>query len=40
MSVLSGRLRYQRSALPAPHQLGIHVDATQFLALVQNWRDT
>jgi hypothetical protein len=35
MSALSGKLRYERSALPAPHQLGLHVDAEQFLALVK-----
>jgi hypothetical protein len=35
MSTLLGKLRYERSALPAPHQLGLHVDAEQFLALVK-----
>ena len=35
MSALAGRLRYERSALPAHHQLGLHVDADAFLALVQ-----
>jgi len=35
MSALSGKLWYERSALPAPHQLGLHVDAEQFLALVK-----
>ena len=35
MSSLSGKLRYERSALPAQHQLGLHVDAQEFLALVK-----
>jgi hypothetical protein len=35
MSAVSGRLRYERSALPAQHQLGLHVDAEEFLALVK-----
>ncbi len=35
MSALSGRLRFERSALPPAHQLGLHVDAEEFLALVQ-----
>ncbi len=39
MSALSGRLRYERSALPPAHQLGLHVDAEEFLALVQGPRD-
>jgi hypothetical protein len=34
MSALSGKLRYERSALPPQHQLGMHVDAGEFLALV------
>jgi hypothetical protein len=34
MSGLAGRLRYERSALPAAHQLGLHVDAAAFLALI------
>jgi hypothetical protein len=34
MSALSGKLRYVRSALPAEHQLGLHVDAESFLPLV------
>jgi hypothetical protein len=40
MSALSGRLRYERSALPPRHQLGLHVDPDEFLALVhaQDWR--
>lgn len=33
MSALAGRLRYERSALPARHQLALHVDANAFLAL-------
>lgn len=36
MSSLSGRLRYERSALPAQHQLGLHVDAEEFLDLVRS----
>ncbi len=35
MSALSGRLRFERSALPPAHQLGLHVDAEEFLALVR-----
>jgi len=35
MSALSGKLRYERCAVPAPHQLGLHVDAEEFLALVK-----
>jgi len=40
MSALSGRLRYERSALPPRHQLGLHVDPDEFLALVhaQDWQ--
>ncbi|HEX5165190.1 MAG TPA: AAA family ATPase [Thermomicrobiales bacterium] len=40
MSTLSGRLRYERSALPPRHQLGLHVDPDQFLTLVdaRNWQ--
>jgi hypothetical protein len=34
MSSLAGRLRYERSALPARHQLALHVDAEAFLGLV------
>ena len=34
MCSLTGRLRYERSSLPAPHQLALHVDADAFLALV------
>lgn len=36
MSALSDRLRFERSALPPAHQLGLHVDADEFLALVQS----
>lgn len=39
MSALSGKLRYERSALPPPHQLGLHVDAEEFLGLVQAAND-
>ena len=35
MSALAGRLRYERSALPARHQLALHVDAELFLKLAQ-----
>lgn len=35
MSSLTGKLRYERSALPARHQLDLHVDAEEFLSLVQ-----
>ena len=34
MSSISGRLRYERSSLPARHQLALHVDADAFLDLV------
>ncbi len=34
MSALAGLLRFERSALPAPHQLGLHVDPDEFLRLV------
>ncbi len=40
MSALSGKLRYERSALPPAHQLGLHVDAAEFLAPVQGTRST
>jgi hypothetical protein len=33
MSALAGRLRYERSSLPARHQLALHVDADAFLDL-------
>jgi hypothetical protein len=35
MSSLAGKPRFERSSLPAPQQLAIHVDAGEFLALVQ-----
>lgn len=35
MSALSGKLRYERSALPPQHQLSLHVDAGEFLGLVR-----
>jgi hypothetical protein len=35
MSSLSGKLRYERSALPARHQLSLHVNADAFLALLE-----
>jgi hypothetical protein len=40
MSALSGRLRYERSALPPRHQIGLHTDPDEFLALVhaQDWQ--
>jgi hypothetical protein len=36
MSALAGRLRYERSALPARHQLALHVDADEFLGAAQH----
>lgn len=36
MSALSGKLRYERSALPPQHQLSLHVDAEEFLGLVRS----
>lgn len=36
MSALSGRPRFERSSLPARHQLALHVDAGEFLALVRS----
>ncbi|MGD0999015.1 MAG: hypothetical protein ABR941_11975 [Thermoleophilia bacterium] len=35
MSALSGKPRFERASLPARQQLGLHVDADQFLALVR-----
>jgi len=35
MSSLSGKRRYERSALPARHQLSLHVNADAFLALLE-----
>ena len=35
MSVLSGRSNYSRASLPAAHQLSLHVDADEFLTLVE-----
>jgi hypothetical protein len=35
MSSLAGKPRFERSSLPAPQQLAIHVDADGFLTLVQ-----
>ena len=35
MSSLTDKLRFERSALPAQHQLSLHVDAAEFLSLVQ-----
>jgi hypothetical protein len=35
MSLLAGRRRFERSALPAEAQLNLHVDGPDFLALVQ-----
>jgi hypothetical protein len=35
MSALTGKARYERSALPARHQLSLHVDADAFLRLVE-----
>jgi hypothetical protein len=36
MSALSQRRRFERSALPPHHQLGLHVDPGEFLALVDD----
>jgi hypothetical protein len=33
MSALSGKLKFERSCLPAPHQLDLHVDSKRFLKL-------
>jgi hypothetical protein len=35
MSALAGKLVFERSSLPAPHQLALHVDAGRFLDLVR-----
>jgi hypothetical protein len=35
MSALAGKARYERSALPARHQLSLHVDADEFIRLVE-----
>jgi hypothetical protein len=35
MSALHGRLRYERSALPARHQMALHVDADAFIGLAR-----
>lgn len=35
MSSLSGKLRYERSALRARHQPGLHADTEEFLTLVK-----
>jgi hypothetical protein len=35
MSALTGALSYERAALPAAHQLAMHVDADAFLRLVR-----
>ncbi len=35
MSLLTGKTSFERSSLPAAEQLGLHVDAREFLALVQ-----
>jgi hypothetical protein len=35
MSALSGALTYERSLLPAAHQLELHVDADAFMSLVE-----
>jgi hypothetical protein len=40
MSQLSGKLRYERSSLPPQHQLGLHVDPDEFLALVHDRDDS
>jgi hypothetical protein len=35
MSALSGKLLFERSCLPAPDQLDLHVDGAQVLAIVR-----
>ena len=35
MSQLAGALRFERSSLPAPHLLELHVDAREFLGLAE-----
>ena len=35
MSHLSGTLQFERSSLPAPHLLELHVDEEEFLGLVR-----
>jgi hypothetical protein len=35
MSALHGALRYERSSLPAIHQIALHVDAESFMKLVE-----
>jgi hypothetical protein len=37
MSTLHGKSRYERSALPAADQLDAHVDAREFLAIVERY---
>lgn len=36
MSALSGKLKFERSCLPAPHQLDLHVDSGRFLKLASS----
>jgi hypothetical protein len=36
MSSLAGKPRFERSSLPARQQLGVHVDADEFLRLVRD----
>lgn len=35
MSALSRKLTYERSTLPAIHQMGLHVDADAFMTIVE-----
>jgi hypothetical protein len=35
MCALDGKLRFERSCLPAVHQLGLHTNAAEFLQLLQ-----
>ncbi len=37
-SLLAGRQRFERSCLPSEHQLNLHVNGVEFLALVQQVR--
>lgn len=39
MSAISNKLKFERSALPAVHQLALHVDADAFMAIVERGAD-
>jgi hypothetical protein len=38
MSAISRKLAFERSTLPAVHQLALHVDADAFMAIVEQER--